>query len=147
MASLVRNFRAKAALAFLFFVHLLHRCVFFWRPARGLRTFLSNYELDSVFSVSEFERRMMPHFQKCQACSLCTFSCLAIQEGKAPMKFEPKMIMLGFSRSAHEAQYAYEDWLPCIECDACSVICPNQVPIHEAVQLVLERRNQIALRN
>jgi len=63
------------------------------------------------------------------------------------MKFEPKMIMLGFSRSAHEAQYAYEDWLPCIECDACSVICPNQVPIHEAVQLVLERRNQIALRN
>jgi len=141
-----RRYQAKAVLASLFIRHLFRRVVFFWRPHKGLPTFLANYQSDAIFPVTPNERALMPSFQKCQACSLCTFSCTAILQGKAPASFEPKFLMLGYGRSSHEAEYFLEEWLPCLECGKCEVNCPNDVPVHEMAETIRERRERLAFR-
>lgn len=146
MLSLYRKLEAKLVLALLFFIHLIKRVVFFWRKPRGLNFFLDTFSEDSVFPVTPQERMLLPALSRCQACSLCSFSCSAIQGGKAPTGFEPKQILLVSARSSHESEIFLEEWLPCAECNACTVQCPTQVPIHEAVQLVMERRKRIAYR-
>lgn len=142
----LRRLEAKAVLAGLFFLHLFKRVVFFWKPHRGLTTFLGNYQSDAIFPVTPNERALMPSFEKCQACSLCTFSCTAVQQGKAPASFEPKFLMLGYGRSGHEAEYYLEEWLPCLECGKCEVNCPNDVPIHEMAETIRTRRENLKFR-
>src|SRR5690606_21990464 len=112
VVSWLQKFEAKLVLAGLFVVHLFRRIVFFWRKRPGLKEFLENFHEDNITPVDELERKEFPSFQRCQVCSLCTFSCEAITEGRAPAGFEPKFILLGFGRSAHESEYFFEEWLP-----------------------------------
>ena len=86
---------AKLVLASLFFLHLFRRVFLFWRRPPGLANFLENFSKDAIAPVSERERSLMPLFSRCQNCSLCTPSCVAIQSGRAPSGFEPKYLLLG----------------------------------------------------
>ena len=140
------NLRAKIALAILFFRHLVRRAFLFWRKKDGLRQFLALYGGDAIYPVSEKERAAMPGFQKCQVCSLCTFTCKAVLDGKAPGNFEPKFLMIGYGRSSHEAEFFLEEWLPCYECRSCTVVCPNDVPLHDMAETIVERRKHVAFR-
>lgn len=142
----LRKLRAQGVLAFLFVIHLLKKVFFFWRRPRGLSIFLGQYIADGIYPVEERERHEFPSFQKCQACSLCTFSCTAVQQGRAPSAFEPKFIMLGLGRSSHESEVFLEEWLPCIECGSCQVLCPNDVPIHRMAEQIIERRQRVGFR-
>lgn len=147
MVSWLRKIQATLALASIFFFHLLGRVLFFWRKGQGLKKFLDQYVADAVYSIEPFERMSFPRFQRCQACSLCTFSCTAIQTGIAPSGFEPKYILLALARSQHESEVFLEEWLPCLECKQCVVDCPNDVPIHLVADLVVERRNRVGFRS
>lgn len=140
------KFQAKLALAWLFLGHLIKRVLFFWKRSDGLTKFLATYSGDAIFPVSLGERSAFPSYQRCQVCSLCTFSCAAIKEGKAPSSFEPKFLMIGYGRSSHESEYFIEDWLPCLECVECTVDCPNDVPVHAMGQQIVERRNRLGFR-
>lgn len=135
---------AKVALAITFLTHLLARIIFFWRRVENSERFLANYRADGIFPVGGVERDQMASFQRCQACSLCTFSCSAIKEGSAPPAFEPKYLMLGPSRSAHEGNVMLDEWIPCAKCSVCTVLCPNDVPIHAVVERIQERRKNFA---
>ncbi|MBI4402990.1 MAG: 4Fe-4S dicluster domain-containing protein [Deltaproteobacteria bacterium] len=139
--------QAKLVLALLFFYHLLGKLLFFWRRPKGLQNFLDSYRADGIFPVGSNERSHFPTYQRCQVCSLCTFSCTAIQKGLAPADFEPKFVMLGYGGSSHESEIFLEEWLPCIECEQCSVLCPNDVPIHGMAQMIIERRKKVGFRN
>lgn len=141
------KFQAKLVLAWTFLIHLIKRVIFFWRKAPGLSRFLEVYAADAIFPVGEGERAKFPSYEKCQICSLCTFSCEAVKQGKAPSSFEPKFIMTGYGRSSHEAEYFLEEWLPCAECNACTVECPNDVPVHAMVSQIIERRNRLGFRS
>lgn len=138
--------QAKLVLAVLFFLHLLKRIFFFWRKPRGLEFFLEQFAQDGIFPISPSERTLFPLLQKCQACSLCTFSCTSIIEGKAPSNFEPKLLLLGFGRSTHESENLFDDWLPCLECKSCQVLCPNDVPVHQMANQIIARRSHLKFR-
>lgn len=140
------KFQAKLALAWMFLIHLIKRVVFFWRKTPGLSRFLEVYAADAIFPISEKERAKFPSYEKCQICSLCTFTCEAVKQGSAPSSFEPKFILTGYGRSSHESEYFLEEWLPCLECQSCTIECPNDVPVHEMATQILERRNRLAFR-
>lgn len=124
----------------------LHRLFFFWRPGRGAEAFLERYRPDHVLAVTESERSLAPALEKCQHCSLCTFSCEAIQKGEAPASFEPKLIVGVFGKYTHDSEVFMEEWFPCAKCGACTVLCPNEVPVHAMVEQVLNRRNRLGFR-
>lgn len=138
--------KAKLALALTFFWHLLCRLLLFWKKRPGLETFLKYYAADSIYPISGNERAEFPSYQRCLACSLCTFSCVAIQQGTAPSGFEPKFILLGYGRSPHESEVFLEEWLPCYSCQTCQVLCPNQVPVHLVAERIMKRRNRLGFR-
>ncbi len=138
---------ARIYLGSLLIIHLLRRVFFFWRKTHGLNKFLEYFSLDAITPVEESEREIFPSFQKCINCSLCTFSCTAIQQGKAPSGFEPKFILLGLGRSPHESEIFLEEWLPCIECGHCQVLCPNDVPIHKMGEVIIQRRQRVGARS
>jgi len=139
----LRNFQAKFILALLFLKHLVVWVLRFWIKREGLNRFLKQYSDDGITFVTQKERNHFPHYQRCQICSFCTFSCRAILDGRAPSDFEPKFILLGFGRSSHEAELANEKWFPCVNCQGCTVECPNDVPIHAMASLLVERRNRL----
>ena len=142
----LNKLNAKFHLAMTFFWHLFLKLIFFWRPRVDSEKFLNNFRADGIFPVSPRERQLMPALERCQACSLCTFSCAAVKEGKAPAAFEPKYLMLGPGRSPHESEFFLEEWVPCTECAACTVLCPNDVPIHDMGEIIIERRKNFAFR-
>lgn len=122
------------------------RLLFFWRATRGAEIFLERYRSDSLVAVSPKERSLGAHFEKCLFCSLCTHSCSAIQSGVAPSGFEPKQIPGVFGKAIHDTEVFSEEWYPCAACGACTVLCPNSVPIHAMVDQVLERRQRVGFR-
>lgn len=138
--------KAQFVLAMLFFGHLFFRALFFWMPKGDSARFLTNFRSDGIFPIGESERSQMASYQRCQACSLCTFSCTAVKNGTAPAAFEPKYLMLGPGRSSHESEFFLEEWVPCTECTECVVLCPNDVPIHEMAMRIIERRKNWAFR-
>lgn len=142
-----RRAKSRAILVFLFIGQLVHRLLFFWQRPSGLARFLSQYAADGISSVSSPERQSFPSYQRCQVCSLCTFSCTAIKEGRAPSGFEPKFILVGLTRSSNESEFFLEEWVPCLECEACRVECPNDVPVHAAAEQIREWRSRVGFRS
>ena len=126
----MHKFTAKLALAVQFLAHLFYRVLFFWKHQQNLLRFQNNFRADGIFPMGKKERVLMPDLQRCQACSLCTFTCTAVIQGTAPAAFEPKYLMLGAGRSSHEGEFFLEEWVPCAECEECVVLCPNDVPVH-----------------
>jgi heterodisulfide reductase subunit C len=135
------------AILFLLFVSQLLRRLTLRKPSAGLDRFLSQYAADAVTAVSEGERLRFPGFQKCLACSQCTFSCAAIRDDRAPSAFEPKYLLLSLGRSSHETEFSLPEWIPCLECESCTVECPNDVPVHEMAEQWRERRNRVGFRS
>lgn len=140
------NWWARFVLSVLFFYHLIKRVCLFWRRRGGFEQFMKQYHADGILPVSARERALTPSYQSCQTCSLCTFSCTAVQKGTAPSDFEPKFIMLGYGRSPHESEIFLEEWLPCLECETCHILCPNEVPIHAMASQIIERRKRLGFR-
>ena len=146
MPAWMRKIFARSILVFLYLSQLTRRFLPRWRAPDGLERFLAQYVADGVVAIPADERQAFPSYQRCQACSLCTLSCRAIQEGRAPSSFEPKYLLLGLGRSSHESEYFLEEWLPCLECQDCTVTCPNQVPVHAMASRIRERRNRVGFR-
>jgi heterodisulfide reductase subunit C len=138
--------RARILLGWWFAVAFLGRLKF-WNRRQARQTLLARYRADSLTAVSENERASFPRFQKCLACSLCTFSCTAIREGRAVASFEPKFLMLAYGRSSRDSEVFREEWFPCAECGACTVECPNDVPIHALIETIRARRGGLGFRS
>ena len=142
----LRLFSVQVYLAVDRFWRRCTRLIFFWRAARGAETFLERYRADHVLAITADERAAAPSYEKCVLCSLCTFSCTAIRNASAPPGFEPKLLVGVFGKHTHESEVFLEDWYPCAKCDACTVICPNEVPIHAIVAQVTQRRQKLGFR-
>jgi heterodisulfide reductase subunit C len=123
----------------------LYRLFFFWRRSRGAEVFLERYRADQVLAVSETERSLAPSLEKCLHCSLCTLSCDAIQKGVAPSSFEPKQIVGVFGKYTHDSEIFLEEWFPCTSCQACTVLCPNSVPVHAMAEQIVNRRDRLGV--
>jgi len=141
-----RLFSIRVYLAFLRLWRRCERILFFWKAGRGAEAFLEHYRGDQILAVTPTERTRAPEFEKCVACSLCTFSCQAIRKQDAPESFEPKLIVGVFAKRSHDSEVFLEEWFPCARCGSCTVLCPNEVPIHAMVEQVLGRRNRLGFR-
>jgi heterodisulfide reductase subunit C len=128
-----------------FAVSLIGR-FFFLRRRRARQNILARYSPDGIYALPEAERAAFPSYQKCLACSLCTFSCQAIASGRAPASFEPKYLFFAYGRSSADSEVFREQWLPCTECSACTVECPNGAPIHAMAQQIIDRRKRVGFR-
>ncbi len=122
------------------------RLVLFWKPGRGAELFLERYRPDHVLAVSEDERSYSTATERCQVCSLCTMTCQAIQSGDAPALFEPKQMVAFFAKYENASEIFLEEWYPCSKCGACTVLCPNQVPVHTMVEQLMQRRARLGFR-
>ncbi len=128
------------------FLRKADRVFFFWRQSREAEVFLERHRADGLVAVSAKQRGLSVGFEKCLFCALCTHSCDAIRKGIAPPGFEPKQITGVFGKAVHETEVFMEEWYPCATCSACTVTCPNEVPIHAMVEQVLERRQRLGFR-
>ena len=121
----------------------LKRWVLFWRDDTALDQVLAQYGPDRLYRVLGEDRARAPAFQKCIACSLCTFSCRAVREGMAPPSFEPKQLAIGFGRGAIANPQLPAAWAPCASCDHCTVECPNDVPVHAIAESLIGMRKTL----
>jgi heterodisulfide reductase subunit C len=137
--------RSRIALSWYFALASLARLML-WRRAKTRERLLSRYRPDGILPVADSERAVFPSFQKCVACSLCTFSCEGIKQGRAAPSFEPKYLLLAIGRSSLDSETFREEWFPCAECDVCTVECPNDVPIHGMVEEIRARRDRLGFR-
>lgn len=142
----IRLLSIRVYLAFHRFWRKANRVVFFWKPGRGAEVFLERYRPDHVLGVSETERSQSVASERCQVCSLCTMTCQAIQTGQAPAQFEPKQMVAFFTKCENASEIFIEDWYPCAKCNACTVLCPNQVPVHAMVEQLMQRRARLGFR-
>lgn len=120
------------------------RRLFRWkaRPqlARLLELHAGGAENPPIVVVAAEERKHATDYERCQVCSLCTFSCVAVREGTAPPAFEPKQLILGPGRAPGDGAYTWELWVPCATCGKCTVECPNEVPVHRIAEEIARRR-------
>ncbi len=141
----LRLFSIQLYLAFDRLRHRVQRRLFFWRRDKGSEVFLERYRPDSVLAVTSQERTNAIEFERCVLCSLCVYSCEAIQKGEALPGFEPKLIAAVFAKS-HEAELFTDSWFPCVQCKACSVLCPNGVPLHTMANQLVQRRQNLGFK-
>ena len=92
--------------------------------------FYENYGPDGVRPPDLARRRLDAQAQNCLTCGLCSIACARV--GGTPPR-DPRDAVLAAAR-------LWADWQrlelapgpgdPCSGCDACSQVCPAEIPIH-----------------
>jgi succinate dehydrogenase/fumarate reductase-like Fe-S protein len=131
---------AKLVFVFMVFLHFL-KFPFRWRR-RGLKKFWENYRGDRLFPLTSEDRDWLFRFSKCINCGLCDSNCTAL--GKVPReKFPgPSYLLTTYTRATPDFWAADLDFALCQSCDNCRDICPNLVPVKEALEFI-EAKTQI----
>lgn len=111
---------------------------------RGLETFLRHYAPDHLTPRTPEEARLLPAWEACVNCGLCTARCpvlraLLTAEGRYT---GPRQVATSLSRAFPEAWTAHDTVYTCTLCGACEAVCPVGVPIPD---LVASLRRAIAL--
>lgn len=132
--------RARIILGYWFVVTALGR-LRFWERRQVRQNLLERYRPDGLSAMRDTERAVFASFQKCVNCSLCTLSCEGIREGRGAPSFEPKFLLLAYGRGPRSGDVFRDDWIPCAACNACTVECPNDVPIHTVADTIRNQRS------
>ncbi|MGC8839316.1 MAG: (Fe-S)-binding protein [Anaerolineae bacterium] len=111
---------------------------------RGLETFLQHYAPDHLTPRTPDEVRLLPAWEACVNCGLCTARCPVL---RALLEAEgryagPRQVATSLSRTLPEAWAAHDTCYTCTLCGACEAVCPVGVPIPD---LVAHLRRAIAL--
>ncbi|MBC7224833.1 MAG: (Fe-S)-binding protein, partial [Anaerolineae bacterium] len=102
---------------------------------RGLETFLRRYAPDHLTPRTPDEARLLPAWEACVNCGLCTARCpvlraLLTAEGRYA---GPRQVATGLSRALPEAWAAHDTCYTCTLCGACEAVCPVGVPVPDLV--------------
>lgn len=111
---------------------------------RGLETFLRHYSPDHLTPRTPDEVRLLPAWEACVNCGLCTARCPVLRAllGAEGRYAGPRQVATNLSRALPEAWAAHDTLYTCTLCGACEAICPVGVPIPD---LVASLRRAIAL--
>jgi Fe-S oxidoreductase len=111
---------------------------------RGLETFLRRYAPDHLTPRTPDEVRLLPAWEACVNCGLCTARCPVLRAllGAEGRYAGPRQVATSLSRALPEAWAAHDTLYTCTLCGACEAVCPVGVPIPE---LVASLRRAIAL--
>lgn len=111
---------------------------------RGLGTFLRHYAPDHLTPRTPDEVRLLPAWEACVNCGLCTARCPVLRAllGAEGRYAGPRQVATSLSRALPEAWAAHDTIYTCTLCGACEAVCPMGVPIPD---LVASLRRAIAL--
>ncbi len=114
-----------------FWLHLFRRLYRFVRPPEGLRQFQENYREDNVFSLSAEERSLLPEFQNCIGCGICSINFPGMESG-----FSPQEVATTLSRSLPELWAVRDIISPLDDCSSWKLNCPHAVPLDKIVEFI-----------
>jgi succinate dehydrogenase/fumarate reductase-like Fe-S protein len=129
--------RAWINLAYRFGRHVVVRM-----PARvlrgsdDLRLFLEAVEPEGYIPLTAEERVLLPATMNCVHCGLCSLACPVLKASPSDAWAEAWTFVAGPSRSIDRVSLAVHDMPPCVACDACTAICPMDIPIPQLAALV-----------
>jgi succinate dehydrogenase/fumarate reductase-like Fe-S protein len=122
-------------------LHVLRRLA----PRSGadpVAQFLAHYGADGVRAPEAASRALALDASRCLVCGLCTLECARV--GGAP-PHDPREAVIAASRLEVDllreglaGQLASQS--PCAGCDACSRVCPAQIPIHRVQERLAQLR-------
>jgi len=114
-------------------------------PSGGLDKFLDNYRADRILPLTPEERAVLPDFQGCVSCGLCTSACvLTAAPGKlletAPI--DPRAVAVSYARSIPDFWSLRGVVERCRECSLCEEICPTDTPLLRMVRFMDEKSRE-----
>ncbi len=125
---------AKLNLFWNLIVHLIKKP--FLRRRSGYRQFLENYRSDRLIPLTSTDRDWILKFSRCLNCGLCDAVCpalLTLPREKFP---GPSYIVTPLARATPDFWAVDIELAMCQGCELCQQVCPNQVPVKEALEFI-----------
>lgn len=102
----------------------------------GSRQFLENYAPDRLLPLSSTDKTWLLKFSACFNCGFCDTACPALKSHSRDSFPGPSYLLTTFSRSMPDFPFVDVDASVCEGCDECARVCPNQVPVREALEYI-----------
>ncbi len=128
----MRSIFAKLNLAWALLLHFLRK------PFHkiGYAAFRENYRADRLVPMSTVDKDWLHRFSQCLNCGLCDAICPAL--GTLPRETfpGPSYLVTTLTRSSPDFWAAGVDTSLCEGCRHCESVCPNLVPVKEALEFL-----------
>lgn len=108
----------------------------FVRGRGGYRQFLANYAGENLLPMSTADKTWLLRFSGCFNCGYCDTACTALQKFPREVFPGPSALLTTFSRSMPDFSFVGLDFSICEGCIECQRVCPNQVPVKEALEFI-----------
>ena len=128
----LRSVIAKLNLAWALLLHFLKK------PFRtlGYAAFLNNFRADRLIPISQVDKSWLFKFSKCLNCGLCDVVCPALQQLPPGAFPGPSYLVTTLTRSTTDFWAVSIDLSLCGGCQHCQSVCPNLVPVKEALEFI-----------
>ena len=128
----MRSFWAKLNLAWALLLHFLKRPF----QNNGYQAFRDNYRDDRLVPLSHVDKTWLLRFSRCLNCGICDTACPALGTMTREQFPGPSYLVTTLSRSTADFWAAGIDLSHCEGCRLCESVCPNQVPVKEALEFI-----------
>ncbi len=125
---------AKFVIALYTLLHFIKR-PFRWRYS-GRERFLKNYRTEGLIPLSVLDRDWLDSFSQCLNCGLCDLVCPALRTVERRKFPGPSYLATTLTRSTPDFPFVDLNFSLCQDCEQCQSVCPNRVPIKEALEFI-----------
>lgn len=105
----------------------------------GLDTFFKNYSQDRILPLSKADKNSLIKYSECINCKLCDVACPSLFKLPRERFPGPSYIVNTYARSVPDFWAIQLDLSLCSECNECEKICPNEIPVTEAILFIQEK--------
>jgi succinate dehydrogenase/fumarate reductase-like Fe-S protein len=133
----VRKVHAYALLAWHFFLHVLRKLFFVYRPG-GIERVRDNFETEGIASLTARERQMIAKWQSCIGCGLCEAACADLSVIPDNRHMGPQLLAESALRDLTQAELAIPsaEALEACDRDELEQICPVDIPLCELAEFL-----------
>lgn len=128
----MRSLLAKLNLAWALVLHFLRRPF----QDNGYRAFLDHYRADRLVPLSHVDKTWLLRFSQCLNCGLCDAACPALDTLPRESFPGPSALVTTLTRATGDFWAAGVDLSLCEGCRNCESVCPNRVPVKEALEFI-----------
>jgi len=133
---------AKLNLAWNLLIYLVKR------PFRGhqeYRKFVTQYAPDRLLPLTSSDKNWLGRFSECINCGLCDAACKHFGPASRDRIPGPSYWVTSFARALPDFPAIPIDDEFCESCGDCERICPNHVPIREAIEFIEAKRRELSV--
>lgn len=112
-----------------------------------MEQFLENYRGDRLFPLTSSDKDWLLEFSKCFNCGLCDAACPALEQYPREKFPGPSYLVTTFTRTATDFWAVDLDFSMCQACSRCQQVCPNQVPVKEALEFIEAKAREFVTQN